>query len=108
MKELLEELKHNKNINMAKGLPNVVDIDYIIERLEDIYVYEEYIKNEIYFNVETMINDDYINEEDKEKLAKLNDEDIQPIIDDIMYDDYRNSSLNSDIQFELNKLISKK
>ena len=36
MKEFIEELKHNQNINIEKGLENRVNIDYVIERLEDI------------------------------------------------------------------------
>lgn len=36
MKEFIEELKYNQNINFEKGLENRVDIDYVIERLENI------------------------------------------------------------------------
>lgn len=36
MREFIEELKHNQKINFEKGLENRVDIDYVIERLEDI------------------------------------------------------------------------
>ena len=36
MKEFIEELKYNQNINFEKGLENRIDIDYVIERLEDI------------------------------------------------------------------------
>ena len=36
MKEFIEELKHNQQINIEKDLENRVDIDYVIERLEDI------------------------------------------------------------------------
>lgn len=36
MKEFIEELKHNQNINYEKGLENRIDIDYVIERLERI------------------------------------------------------------------------
>lgn len=36
MREFIEELKHNQNINIEKDLENRVDIDYVIERLEDI------------------------------------------------------------------------
>ena len=36
MKEFIDELKHNQNINIEKGLENRIDIDYVIERLEDI------------------------------------------------------------------------
>lgn len=34
--ELLDELKHNRKINLQNGIENRVDIDYIIERLENI------------------------------------------------------------------------
>ena len=36
MQEFIEELKHNQKINFEKGLENRVNIDYVIERLEDI------------------------------------------------------------------------
>lgn len=36
MEEFIEELKYNQNINLEKGLENRIDIDYVIERLEDI------------------------------------------------------------------------
>lgn len=36
MREFIEELKHNQNINFENGLENRVDVDYVIERLEDI------------------------------------------------------------------------
>ena len=41
MKEFIDELKYNKQINIEKGLENRVDIDYVIERLEDILEKEE-------------------------------------------------------------------
>lgn len=108
MRKLIEELKNNAKINKEKGLENVVNIDYIIERLENINVYEENIKNEIYFNIENIVNDDYIAEEIREKLIKLTDNDIQPIVDSIMYDDYVNSRFNELIESELYKLIREK
>lgn len=63
MKEFIEELKHNREVNIEKGLENRIDIDYVIERLEDIKlevsienakksidrritIYEELINNE--------------------------------------------------------------
>ena len=39
MKEFIEELKFNRNINISKNLENRIDIDYIIERLENIQAY---------------------------------------------------------------------
>lgn len=41
MKDFIDELKHNQKINIEKGLENRVDIDYVIERLEDILEKEE-------------------------------------------------------------------
>ena len=36
MKEFIEELKHNQKINIEKGLENRINIDYVIERLENV------------------------------------------------------------------------
>ena len=36
MKEFIEELKYNQNVNFEKGLENRIDIDYVIERLESL------------------------------------------------------------------------
>lgn len=36
MNEFIGELKHNQQINIEKGLENRINIDYVIERLEDI------------------------------------------------------------------------
>ena len=47
MREFIEELKHNQNINIEKDLENRVDIDYVIERLEDINKF--LIENAEYF-----------------------------------------------------------
>lgn len=42
IREFLQELEYNQNVNFEKGLENRVDIDYVIERLKDIL--EETIK----------------------------------------------------------------
>ncbi len=47
MQEFIEELKHNQKINYEKGLENRVNIDYVIERLEDINKF--LLKNVEYF-----------------------------------------------------------
>ena len=36
MDELIKELEYNQNINYKNNLENKIDIDYILERLEDI------------------------------------------------------------------------
>lgn len=36
LKTFINELKYNKNVNFKKGLENRVNIDYVIERLEEI------------------------------------------------------------------------
>lgn len=33
--EFIKELKHNREINIEKGLYNTINIDYVLERLED-------------------------------------------------------------------------
>lgn len=43
MMEFIQELKHNQKINIKKGLENRINIDYVIERLEDIQ--KELLKN---------------------------------------------------------------
>lgn len=65
MREFIEELKYNQNINFEKGLENIIDIDYVIERLED-------IQNELLKNIE------YFNYHNK-NLNKLQDEKIDNI-----------------------------
>ena len=47
MKEFIEELKHNQSVNLEKGLENRVNIDYVIERLEEINEY--LLENAEYF-----------------------------------------------------------
>lgn len=69
MQEFIEELKYNQNINLEKGLENRVDIDYVIERLED-------IKNELLENIEYF---DYHNK----NLTKKQDEKINNIKDNL-------------------------
>ena len=36
MREFIEELKHNQEINIKNDYENRINIDYVIERLEDI------------------------------------------------------------------------
>ena len=53
MKEFIEELKHNQEVNIENGLENRVNIDYVIERLEEniekllnsVYYFEYHSKN---------------------------------------------------------------
>lgn len=48
LKEFIKELKHNQNINHKNNLENRVDIDYVLERLEDIR--KELLENVEYFD----------------------------------------------------------
>lgn len=36
LRNFLEELKHNQQINLQKGIENRIDIDYVIERIAGI------------------------------------------------------------------------
>ena len=102
MREFIEELKHNQNINFEKGLENRVDIDYVIERLEEIYILKDYIKNEIDFNIDTLVNDDFLEYDKKEKLYNLNDEEINEISEKILNNDWFIQSINE----QFNEIIT--
>lgn len=97
MYELIKELKENKN--------DTIRIDYIIKRLEEISIFDEFLKGEIDFNVETMVNDEYIEEEQKEKLYKLSEEDKEDIISDMENTNYIWEEINENIQYYINKII---
>ena len=105
MEELIKELENNAKINKEKGLENVVDIDYIIKRLNDISVYKEFIKNEIDFVIEYMIEDDFLDEETREKIEELSEEDINDILSEIEEDDNVWGQLNEDIEYFINKQL---
>lgn len=67
---------------------------------------KKYIKNEILFNIESLVNENYM-ENDKEckKLENITNKDIKKIIDNIYNDKYfienLNETLNEYIQNEL-------
>jgi hypothetical protein len=95
MKELIEELENNQKINKEKGLENKVDIDYILERLNNINVWFEVAKNEVITAIEDIYNDELYNGY-QEKLEKISEEDINRLswkIEDLnVWDDvYENS-----------------
>ena len=52
MKEFIEELKRNREVNVNNDLENRIDIDYVIERLEDI---KKDIKDEIVIEIDEKI-----------------------------------------------------
>ena len=77
LNEFIEELKHNQNINYKNNLENRVDIDYVLERLED-------IRKELLNTIET---NSYVNDTDKSQeseevtrtlsiIEKLNDKGV--------------------------------
>ena len=92
MREFIEELKYNQNINFEKGIENRIDIDYVIERLEeieketDVSPYWKVSKIE----VETVI-DDIHNDElycyDEELMKKLDNIDVNYITNKVDDDD---------------------
>lgn len=48
LNEFIKELKENQDINYKNNLENRIDIDYVLERLEDIR--KELLKNIEYFD----------------------------------------------------------
>jgi hypothetical protein len=88
MREFIEELKYNQNINFEKGLENRIDIDYVIERLEDIEKeenvspYWKASKCEVETAIDDIYNDELYNDkETQEKLTNLTEEDINRLAD---------------------------
>lgn len=88
MKEFIEELKHNREINIEKGIENRIDIDYVIERLEDIDVYRDLCITMVENAIDDIINDElYMNDETiMNNIDKLDNEDINNIASDVDHD----------------------
>jgi aminopeptidase N len=112
MREFIEELENNQKINLEKGLENRVDIDYVIERLKNISIYRELIKNEIEFNIENYVNDDCNDYQDKELIYNISDDDLDLMIDKIDDNDWLwdniNMSLNNAITDEIENYLNDK
>lgn len=113
MNELIKELEYNQKINLEKGLPNIVAIDYIIERLKDIDPIRQYITNEINYNIESLVNENYMEQDEElKKLENLTDKDIENITDLIYNQDWLwdiiNENMNEAIRSELYKYINEK
>lgn len=112
MREFIEELENNQKINLEKGLENRVDIDYVIEKLKNISIYRELIKNEIEFNIENYVNDDCNDYQDKELIYNISDDDLDLMIDKIDDNDWLwdniNMSLNNAITDEIENYLNDK
>lgn len=108
MREFIKELENNQKINLEKGLENRVDIDYVIEKLKNISIYRELIKNEIEFNIENFVNDD----QDKELIYNISDDDLDLMIDKVDDNDWLwdniNESLNYAITDEIENYLNDK
>ena len=87
MRELIKEL-----LNSNK---DTIRIDYIVEKLKNIYVLEEYILNEIDFEIDNIINDEYEEKEIIDKVANFKDEDLNKIKNEVLDNDWLWSEVNS-------------
>lgn len=98
----LEECKNNKNVNIEKGLANIIDLDYVIEKLEAIKEYEmKYtfdIINNIEGYIESILCHDSVDDKSKKFLESLSIENIKIIADKVM-DDVLNEELNDIINY---------
>lgn len=101
MREFIEELENNQKINLEKGLENRVDIDYVIERLKNISIYRELIKNEIEFNIENYVNDDCNDYQDKELIYNISDDDLDLMIDKIDDNDWLWDNINETLNYAI-------
>ena len=115
MNECLKELKHNQTINERQGLENRVNIDYVIERLESIDFITEFMKSEIVFNIENIVNDISNWQEDADTtkaVENLTDADVNDMATDLASNDfiinYINDILYETIQDKIYNYINKK
>lgn len=114
MNKFIEELKHNKEVNERQGLENRIDIDYVIERLESIDFITEFMKSEIVFNIENIVNDISNWQEDADTtkaVEDLTDDDVNNIASGLACNDfiinYINDILYETIQDNIYKYINK-
>ena len=113
MDKLIKELEYNQKINLEKRLPNIVAIDYIIKKLKEIDPIKQYITNEISYNIESLVYENYIEQaEELKKIENLTDKDIENITD-LIYNqawlwDIINENMNEAIRNELYTYINKK
>lgn len=114
MNEFIEELKHNKEVNEQQGLENRIDINYVIERLESIDFITEFMKSEIVFNIENIVNDISNWQEDADTtkaVEDLTDADVNDMATDLASNDfiinYINDILYETIQDKIYNYINK-
>lgn len=70
LNEFLEELKHNQGINKAGDFENRIDIDYVIERLEEIEpMEEERTLNERIISIRVKLQNSKLKKSGKNKFA---------------------------------------
>ena len=70
LNEFLEELKHNQGINKAGDFENRIDIDYVIERLEEIEPIEkERTLNERIISIRVKLQNSKLKKSGKNKFA---------------------------------------
>jgi hypothetical protein len=70
MREFIEELKYNKKINEEKGLENRVDVDYVIERLENIQKNTNVLEDALIDEIDMVLDCNFENEIDLEENVK--------------------------------------
>ena len=87
MRELIKEL-----LNSNK---DTIRIDYIVEKLKNIYVLEEYILNEIDFEIDNIVNDGYEEKEVIDEVANFKDEDLNKIKNEVLDNDWLWDEVNS-------------
>lgn len=101
MRDFIKELENNQKINLEKGLENRVDIDYVIERLKNISLLRDFIKNEIEFNIENYVNDDCNDYQDKELIYNISDDDLDLMIDKVDDNDWLWDNINESLNFAI-------
>ena len=104
LKEFIQEVEHNIEVNKEKALENRIDLDYVLERLKDIEKeyksvsnYQRGIRDEIDYVIETEVNENI----EKEYLTEIPNEELDRIATLIVDDDELNCVLNETILWYL-------
>lgn len=65
--------------------------------------WEEVYLDEINYFIDTYIDDVFEDDEDKEVLKNITDEDKRIVVDELMNDSWLNEQINNTIEFAINK-----
>lgn len=104
LKEFIQEVEHNIEVNKEKALENRIDLDYVLERLKDIEKEYKSVSNYergILEEIEYVIEEEVINETKNAYIQDIPTKELERIATLIVDDDELNCVLNETILWYL-------